>query len=792
MASLRRPSQFFGTKSDFSVPRPRAPRVGDQGRKRDVRQSKVEEKMKTRRTSRYAGPDFSMGGGGDNYLASDPYQFTLDVAPPIMEADEYAEEPESFEPVRPRPTTTYQRPSPAVVNLQLEDDDDEEVQERNEVQDEQIRPRAQEEWDFSELGKDEFELQTYLRQVLAGADDAEKKRLVAALQRRKEETSKDLRQTVIKNYAEFVNVSKEMMTLENDMIELKELLMEWKTVPQLMGMDDSLAPTLNKDGTVERHRSRRNSPRDLNQMYRAQLTTLWSSVEGSQRFIPQAPGRRLVSETHGFVELNPATYKAKQNVSLFLLNDLLLVAGRRRVKASGVANGSNEPDQGRMVADRCWVLADLQITDVKDTGDLTNALKVKRGKDIFVFRCAKASEKKALLAALRQVSQDLLDKRRKESEAEQERRRSMWHGDAVNARMTRMSLFVGGDQMGNGRPLSTIGTSLADSKDLLWIDEFADDLTMAIATQDWDESVKFVERGQGLMRTVSNNAEASEMLQYRLDTLRPTVIQKIAQDLSSPDIRKTSAARLIALLTRLDRAELGRDTFLKARHDLMVRLVRSIKHEGDISLYINELAAVCFTVLRHTSDWYINAFQDNRMASGFVSWAKEQIEFFGDVFRRQVYAPAIDKRTVEECLRVTAGANRRLLRDVGLDFTFLIEALTAPPDAPATNRQTAHGFRPEMAQFVPSIPSLPSPSGSASPIPTPSPDPGLRGPTAPLAVPRRPSRDGTLALTPPSGMHSASSTSVNSASSGGRSAGNVPRPPPRSERRSRPPPPRPE
>jgi hypothetical protein len=55
-------------------------------------------------------------------------------------------------------------------------------------------------------------------------------------------------------------VSKEMMTLENDMIELKELLTEWKTVPQLMGMDDSLAPTLNKDGTGE---LRRIAPADI-------------------------------------------------------------------------------------------------------------------------------------------------------------------------------------------------------------------------------------------------------------------------------------------------------------------------------------------------------------------------------------------------------------------------------------------------------------------------------------------------------------------------------------------------
>lgn len=96
--------------------------------------------------------------GSENYRAVDRYQFTLDVAPPLLEADEYAEEPESLEPARP--TTTYQRPSPAAVTMQLEDDDDEEIQERNEVRDEQIRPRAQAEWDFSELGKDGFDLQT--------------------------------------------------------------------------------------------------------------------------------------------------------------------------------------------------------------------------------------------------------------------------------------------------------------------------------------------------------------------------------------------------------------------------------------------------------------------------------------------------------------------------------------------------------------------------------------------------------------------------------------------------------
>jgi hypothetical protein len=123
--------------------------------------------------------------------------------------------------------------------------------------------------------------------------------------------------------------------------------------------------------SVDRKRTLRNSVLDLQQLYRAQLTTLWSTVEGSQKYLPLVPGRHLVFETHNFVELNPATYKAKQSVSLFLLSDLLLIAGRRRTKTAAASLGGADEkgrERGRMVAERCWVLADLVVIDVKDSG----------------------------------------------------------------------------------------------------------------------------------------------------------------------------------------------------------------------------------------------------------------------------------------------------------------------------------------------------------------------------------------------------------------------------------------
>ena len=148
-------------------------------------------------------------------------------------------------------------------------------------------------------------------------------------------------------------------------------------------------------------------------------------------------------------------------------------------------------------------------------------------------------------------------------------------------------------------------------------------------------------------------------------------------DLSSLEIRKGNTARLVSLLTRLEQAELARDTFLKARREVMLKRVRTIACEGDISIYISELAIVCFTVVRHTSDWFMNAFKETRMASGkfqgqaahntlklnpsgFITWAKQQIETFADMFRRQVYGPTIESSFVDECIRVTASHNRKV------------------------------------------------------------------------------------------------------------------------------------
>ena len=71
--------------------------------------------------------------------------------------------------------------------------------------------------------------------------------------------------------------------------------------------------------------------------------------------------------------------------------------------------------------------------------DLTNAIKIRRGKESLVYRTNYPNDKRVLLGAFRKVAEDLAAKKRKESEREQERRKSMWTGDVSGSAPDRCS-----------------------------------------------------------------------------------------------------------------------------------------------------------------------------------------------------------------------------------------------------------------------------------------------------------------------------------------------------------------
>ena len=82
-----------------------------------------------------------------------------------------------------------------------------------------------------------------------------------------------------------------------------------------------------------------------------------------------------------------------------------------------------------------------------------------------------------------------------------------------------------------------------------------------------------------------------------------------------PSLRKSSVVATASLLLRLGEGKAARETFLETRADLIRKRTRTIRFEGDIGLYIGDLAMVMFTAIKNTADWYLASFREHEFAS---------------------------------------------------------------------------------------------------------------------------------------------------------------------------------
>jgi len=239
-----------------------------------------------------------------------------------------------------------------------------------------------------------------------------------------------------------------------------------------------------------------------------------------------------------------------------------------------------------------------------------------------------------------------------------------------------------------GRPLSPLATfnpskffgfgkDDPSGKDLSWIGDFSDELAVAIALHEFEMAVVLVEKAKLALVSIGSDQVATSLLRSKLDERSVELVAALLHDLADSSIAKNGVVKTAAWLLRLSEGDRARETFLAMRGILIHKRTRQIRFEGDVSLYISELAMVCFTFVKNTCEWYMAAFKDNRLASGFVRWASQQIEIFAVIFRRQVYGADQDPVGIEQSLAVTR-THGLMLRDVGLDFSFHMESLLQP------------------------------------------------------------------------------------------------------------------
>ncbi|KAF9532123.1 hypothetical protein CPB83DRAFT_58809 [Crepidotus variabilis] len=518
------------------------------------------------------------------------------------------------------------------------------------------------------LSAEDFDPAAFLKVKLASSTEAELKTLESSLRGAAQDTSSELQRSVFKNYAEFVLISKEISVLENEMLELKELLSDYKSMPSTLHIPD---PTSTSSSTLSTYK--RSSIADLRVLYFNQMQNLHSSIEGASKFVPTTPGRHVVSEMENVSSLNAATYKVTGRVKFAILDDAVLVAKRRRRNAGpATVDGSGSTvNEGKLVAERCWPLSEMLVLDTKDSPSITNVFKIRHGKETHVYRTEAPGDKKALLTQFRQVAEELSQKRRKEREGEHERRKSMWQG-GIGGRVPDVPPVPEwmADLARRGGEIPGMGTDAKEKgeRDARWVGEWSDDLTIAIALKEWSKAVDLVEQGQA-------KASVTPVLALKLPQLTSQLISSLLDTLSFPSNRKTTVVTLISLLNRLKAGAAARNTFLEMRTRVISGLTRKIRFDGHIGTYIGELAVVYFTGIKHTADWYLASFKENEVASAFITWTKGQLEEYAAIFRKQVYSKDVDQKVVDDAVHITLTQSRKLLQEYGLDFRYLLDEI---------------------------------------------------------------------------------------------------------------------
>ncbi|KAJ8124107.1 hypothetical protein ONZ43_g87 [Nemania bipapillata] len=362
----------------------------------------------------------------------------------------------------------------------------------------------------------------YVTAVLSEASEDEIRDYEDALRKLKIRASSDLQQNVYQNRTQFIKISKEAEKLKSEMRSLRNLFKELETNTNALRAASNKDSPAGEFSTGLSKRDKRSSVADRTALWNSQMQTLYKNVEGSQKFLPNLMGRHVVQNAGPWIELDNATYRSRRSMQIFLLNDHLMVASRKKRKVDNSNDGRGPAT--KLVADRCWPLLEMEVVDMAATSEAFNGKNVKLadaimvrgvGQESFIYRTEKPddSEKPTLLLNIRKAVEEL----RKSLQSEM---------DANNKAKETINYFASRDP-GLLQKTELLET-LSDIKDMLievdgkqqnlrWVEGQMDELDIHIALQRFETAVDRVEKLKNLARGLRNNAIAQDFINFKVE-----------------------------------------------------------------------------------------------------------------------------------------------------------------------------------------------------------------------------------------------------------------------------------
>lgn len=534
--------------------------------------------------------------------------------------------------------------------------------------------------DLNALRDPSLPVDRYVANLLANATEEEIEEYQNNLRKVRNRTSTDLQQNVYQNRTQFIKISKEAEKLKGEMRTLRTLMAELTTAlgqTAIGNAPNPMSPTA--DDWVPKRNANRSSVANLESMWNVQLQTLWKTVEGSQKFLPVAPGRHIVMETGQWVELDSATWKPRRPVHIVLLNDHLLVAAKKRKRVD--ASNHRGPVPTKLVAEECWPLQDVDMIDLganMGTGaareeaeerGIANAINVRVGSKTFTYRHDKrdSSDKGELLATFRKAVEDL--RRTLRSESDTAIKPTDGFGYAGVKHSVSQKLDLNASDASRDKPEVRIDVD-GKQQNLRWVDGQVDELDIDIALQRFEEAVSGIERLRKLARGLKGNSYAQQIINSKVDERAARLASVLSRALADTHSFLNATKTNVTWLTRLGFEDQAREAYLKARSDVISKRVRACVFEGDLPLYIFQVSYVYFTLIKNTINIYQQCFPAV-LTSACIKWAKHHLDGFNALLTRQLSSVQRGTTVWQKCIDIVH-EHADSLTEVGVDFVDLV------------------------------------------------------------------------------------------------------------------------
>ncbi|CAF0712298.1 unnamed protein product [Brachionus calyciflorus] len=470
------------------------------------------------------------------------------------------------------------------------------------------------------------------------------------------QTAEEIKHNVYKNYANFMETSKEVGHLEGKMNQLRQSLDDQRKLLNLF-------KNLNDGSNSELNESPNSKALSIQN---SSLTLLLEQVEGCG-VIAQKPGRTLLY--HSDLEaLHSDDYSFLHKFHAYLLSDALLltIPQRKRNKSTfnsssssvisrhrsnSIINSAESTNTYQYKFHAFYELELVNIINIEDSKEVRNSFQLLKFPESLVFRCANAHLKKEWLECIENARKQLL------SELKSKGLGKINEEDEENE-----------DKI--------VASDLDKNKNLR---DLFSEFDILLAQRDFEKAVDMLLR----IKSSKPQTDSSHLLIYKQK--ESELINILRKDLTQSKERRNSKGvvktgkRVVNSLIRLKIVDEAIDLFIDYHKHLNSETLRKIKLEESNTIYMNNLLNSFFENLRLSYLSFKEQFSNliNYCYSTYLSWCDTEIEILIKKLQSQHYLGRHFSVTIENTelifLKATEFSNSG-----NFDVKFMFEVKLTP------------------------------------------------------------------------------------------------------------------